>query len=76
VGESGTADDPIGGVDAHLLQEDRHDRGDGHTGHYRAALGIDAALTQIADGRSAKFDPDVVDVTLDLFHTRRIGLDP
>jgi PAS domain S-box-containing protein len=43
---------------------------------YRAALGIEAALTQIADGRSTKFDPDVVDVTLDLFRTRRIGLDP
>jgi HD-GYP domain-containing protein (c-di-GMP phosphodiesterase class II) len=43
---------------------------------YRAALGIDAALAQIADGRSTKFDPDVVDVTLDLFRTRRIGLDP
>ena len=43
---------------------------------YRAALGIDAALGQIADGRSTKFDPDVVDVMLDLFRTRRIGLDP
>jgi HD-GYP domain-containing protein (c-di-GMP phosphodiesterase class II) len=42
---------------------------------YRAALGIDAALTQIADGRCTKFDPDVVDVTLDLFRTRGIGLD-
>ena len=43
---------------------------------YRAALGINAALTQIAEGRSAKFDPDVVDVTLDLFRSRRIALDP
>jgi len=43
---------------------------------YRAALGIDAALSQIADGRCTKFDPDVVDVTLDLFRTRQIGLDP
>jgi putative nucleotidyltransferase with HDIG domain/PAS domain S-box-containing protein len=42
---------------------------------YRAARGIDVALSQIRDGRCTKFAPDVVDVTLDLFSSGRIELD-
>ena len=42
---------------------------------YRAGLGIDAALSQIREGRCTKFDPDVVDVVLDLFGTGRAKLD-
>ena len=42
---------------------------------YRAALGIDLALTQIENARGTQFDADVVDVTLDLFRAGRVRLD-
>ena len=41
---------------------------------YRAALGLDAALTHIQDARGRLFDADVVDACLDLFRTGRLTL--
>lgn len=35
---------------------------------YRAALGVEAALAEIAQGRGRLYDPAVVDACLDLFH--------
>ena len=41
---------------------------------YRAALGLDAALAQIQDGRGTLFDADVVDACVTLFRTGRLSL--
>ena len=43
---------------------------------YRAALGVDVALTHIEAGRGTLFDPGVVDATVDLLRTTKIGLEP
>jgi PAS domain S-box-containing protein len=42
---------------------------------YRPALGGEKAMEQLAAGRRTQFDPDVVDVCLELFRTSRLGID-
>ncbi|HZW26705.1 MAG TPA: HD-GYP domain-containing protein, partial [Gallionella sp.] len=37
---------------------------------YRAALGVDKALEELREGRGSLYDPDVVDVCLELFERR------
>ena len=43
---------------------------------YRAAVGVDVALTHIESGRGTLFDAGVVDATVDLLRTTKIGLEP
>lgn len=40
---------------------------------YRPAVGIDAALDEIADGRGGRYDPDVADACLGLFREGRFS---
>jgi len=42
---------------------------------YRAALGIDAALAEIRDGRGVTYDSDVVDACLSLFREKTFRFD-
>lgn len=41
---------------------------------YRAGLGLDAAMDEIARNRNVRYDPDVVDACLRLFHEQRFVL--
>ncbi|MGE5466546.1 MAG: HD domain-containing phosphohydrolase [Ignavibacteria bacterium] len=43
---------------------------------YRAALGVDAALDEIARNRGVLYDEDVVDVCLCLFHEKNFNFGP
>jgi PAS domain S-box-containing protein len=42
---------------------------------YRPALGGEKAIEQLEAGRGTQFDPDVVDVCVDLFRTSRLGIE-
>jgi PAS domain S-box-containing protein len=41
---------------------------------YRPALGLDAAMRRLEEGRGSEFDPPVVDACLDLFKTAQLQL--
>lgn len=43
---------------------------------YRPALGVEAALAEIAAGRASRFDPAAVDACLALFRERRYSFEP
>ena len=42
---------------------------------YRPALGLDAAMRRLEEGRGSQFDPPVADVCLDLFKTAQLKLE-
>ena len=42
---------------------------------YRPALGLDAAMRRLEEGRGSEFDPAVVDACLDLFKTAQLKLE-
>jgi HD-GYP domain-containing protein (c-di-GMP phosphodiesterase class II) len=42
---------------------------------YRAAMGLDAALEEIRDGRGKRYDPQVVDACLKLFQDGEFDLE-
>jgi HD-GYP domain-containing protein (c-di-GMP phosphodiesterase class II) len=42
---------------------------------YRPALGLDAAMRRLEEGRGSQFDPPVVDACLDLFKSAQLKLE-